>query len=470
MGHGPFTRAELLRHDNFSGVLAADIAIDGSNCSVYILMLHYWSEHVSSSVAGMRALSVLFGVALVLVVFFAAWRITADKMMALCAALLCAISPMFLVHSQDCRTYALATFLTTLSTWFFFRLLKTEQPRRTDFVIYVVAVSLSLLAHYSTCYIFMAHVVIALMERIDRRKWMMLSGAALLVGLVLLLWLFNGGFEGLGHIAVRNEAYRDQVTKNPEINTFFNASTPRTMLQGAITQLLWITGNGLGPIGGRVRFSLLLIAIPAALIVAGFITIKDKRSRTLMSTLLVLALSGTVYATALAAISGHTVAYEGLYGNFSAPWMLALMAISTVTLLRSTEGAKRFVAIVLIAAQLMITFTSLTIVYKGTHGTSTNQPAQFATRINDIACEHPDRFHIVYGEPMTAMLTNLYLCDALKDIRQEVDSTSDPAITLRSTENGIAPIVILQEPLGRTISWSEELERRERKKNSTPVH
>lgn len=447
VSNGPFTKALLDTHDNVRGVLASNLVLDGGNGILYIELLHGWAHLFSNDPVTLRMLSFILGMAVVFATYRAVLSITGDRTIAIVSGVICAASPMFVVHSQDCRTYALATLLTVVATAAYFRLLRAERLDVRMLAVYVLCASLSLFAHYSTVYVLLAHAAIAPLQRIPRWKWGMFIGAAAAVAVILVVWMWCAGLEGLEHIRVRDEMYRRIARENPDINTFFNATSLRTVVQGGIRQLMWSTGNAMTEVGGRLRLTMLSFAIPLFLIMAGFLRAERQLMRTVLVPLSILASSGTLYAVVLANITGHTISFQSLYANFSTPWMIALLACCSVVILRSYRGMRLAGFGVLAAMHVLLIAGSLRYVYSGYHGPSTARIDAPAERINAQAAAPHAPFRIVYGEPMTAMLTNVYLSDPLLNTPQVLDTLAVGAIELEHAGAAV-PEIIQAEALG----------------------
>src|SRR5947209_16693495 len=100
------------------GSMLAGIARDESTPPLYYVLAWAWSKAFGTGEAGLRALSALFGTAMVPLVYVTAKRL-ASRRAALVAALLISVSPWLVWYSQEARTYALVALLGALSFWSF---------------------------------------------------------------------------------------------------------------------------------------------------------------------------------------------------------------------------------------------------------------------------------------------------------------------------------------------------------------
>jgi mannosyltransferase len=157
------------------------------NQPFYFLMLRFWAQLFGESEFSLRFPSAVFGVATVLAAFVLA-RHLSNVWIALGAALLVAVSPVLIWHSQEVRFYALTAFLLVGSTYFLIRYLET---RRTWLVVaYAVIAFLGAYTHYYFLPLVAAHNLVALVwllrdrRHLDLVKWL---AAQLIVSLALIV-------------------------------------------------------------------------------------------------------------------------------------------------------------------------------------------------------------------------------------------------------------------------------------------
>jgi mannosyltransferase len=92
----------------------------------YYLWLHFWGQIFGWSEPAMRLPSVFFGTATVYLVYLIAKQIFKAENPALTAALFLATAPFHIYYSQEARMYSMATFLTTLSIYFFIKIINYQ--------------------------------------------------------------------------------------------------------------------------------------------------------------------------------------------------------------------------------------------------------------------------------------------------------------------------------------------------------
>jgi 4-amino-4-deoxy-L-arabinose transferase-like glycosyltransferase len=111
---------------------------------LYFVLAWPWSKMFGLSEFGLRSLSAVLGTATVPVAYAAARRLFSVRV-GLFAALLVACSPLLVWYSQEARPYALLVFLSTLSLFWFVRVLDDARP--ADFIGWSVVSTLALLTH-----------------------------------------------------------------------------------------------------------------------------------------------------------------------------------------------------------------------------------------------------------------------------------------------------------------------------------
>jgi len=123
------------------------------NMAVYYLFLKFWLK-VGSSEFFVRSLSVLFGLAAILVVYALGARLFRPRA-GLMAALLLAVNAFHVRYSQEARAYTLLVFLSALSSLLFVRCI--EDPRPRNWWLYTAASVLLVYAHFYGLLVVVAH-------------------------------------------------------------------------------------------------------------------------------------------------------------------------------------------------------------------------------------------------------------------------------------------------------------------------
>jgi mannosyltransferase len=171
---------------------------------LYYLLLHYWIKLFGDSEAAARALSALFGILAILVIY----RLAAflfDRATGLLSALLLALSLFHIEFAQEARMYALLALLSLCSLYFFLRLFD-EQRRASALVGYVLTTSLLMHTHVYGFFIviaenlFLFSLYFSRPEMLKRmfKRWLVLQ-AALVVLFLPWLSIMLRQFERVQH-------------------------------------------------------------------------------------------------------------------------------------------------------------------------------------------------------------------------------------------------------------------------------
>ena len=115
-----------------------------ANMSSYYFVLHYWL-YFGGSEYFVRALSVLFAIASVPVIYLLGRRLF-DSRVGLTAAALLAVNAYHVQYSQEARSYSLMVFLCLLSSLYFLKCL--TEPSRRNRVAYILSSALAVYAQF----------------------------------------------------------------------------------------------------------------------------------------------------------------------------------------------------------------------------------------------------------------------------------------------------------------------------------
>src|SRR5687768_5942253 len=141
------------------------VADSKANMSLYFATLRLWP--FTGDEVGMRSLSVLFGVLTVLPMVAIARRFL-PATLAVAAALLMAVNPLFLVELRDARGYSLAVLLCVTGTWLL--LVALESSRGWAWIAYGCVMAMALYAHFLSGLVLVAHVAFLAAARFRPRR------------------------------------------------------------------------------------------------------------------------------------------------------------------------------------------------------------------------------------------------------------------------------------------------------------
>lgn len=156
-----------------------------SHPPLYFLLLRAWMS-LGDGEFVVRFLSVIWGVIGVAALYLFGRRVLGERA-GLLAALLLAVSPIHVWHSQDARMYTMLFALTTLSSYFLIQVL--SRHRASDWLGYTLFTALSLYTHNTVLFTITAQALFAGVYIVRRREWSLLWKGGLAVALIGILYL-----------------------------------------------------------------------------------------------------------------------------------------------------------------------------------------------------------------------------------------------------------------------------------------
>ena len=162
-----------------------------ANMSVYYFLLHFWL-YFGGSEFFVRALSVLFAVASVPVIYLLGCRLF-DSRVGLMAAALMAVNAYHVQYSQDARSYSLMVLHCMLSSLYFLKCL--DEPSSRNRTAYVLSSAMAVYAQFFSALLLIAQwLSLKMLDRgqirpLTRRDW---RGIALLVSPVAVFIVTTG--------------------------------------------------------------------------------------------------------------------------------------------------------------------------------------------------------------------------------------------------------------------------------------
>ncbi len=127
------------------GAMLHEIRVGETTPPLYFLVAWVWAKIFGTGEVGLRALSALFGIGLI-PLLYACTRELVTRWAGVLAAAFAAVSPFLIWYSQEARAYALFALLCGLSFLFFARL--RHGPSRHDLVLWAVVSALAVLTHF----------------------------------------------------------------------------------------------------------------------------------------------------------------------------------------------------------------------------------------------------------------------------------------------------------------------------------
>ena len=161
---------------------------------VYYILAWVWTHIFGRGAADLRALSALFGTAVVPVAYLATERLLENRRAALCVAALASVNPLLIWYSQEARAYELLV-LTAACTLLAFAYAR-ERPTRRRLAAWALASGIALVSHYEAALVVVPEAVWLLAQHRRRRgPWLAVGFVAACGGalLPLLITQSNAG-------------------------------------------------------------------------------------------------------------------------------------------------------------------------------------------------------------------------------------------------------------------------------------
>lgn len=351
-----FTRADLEANRTVANTIAANQFMDSGNGPLFVIALHAWSKLLGVGTVTFRLFSLLWFVITMLLAFRLSRILFDSEGAALLSAAVLAITMLLLpVHI---RPYQMGTALALACTLQLVLALRTRVPSWRQITLYALLVIASLLTHFSTAYVLLAHPFVALIHRAPVRTWVRLMAGGAVSILAVTAWLLTIGQPGLEMMAKHNAYYADIVQVTPDPGSFFRATDARTLIEGIALQGAWAMSISLSSTGMALRGVALLMMIPWMLIIVTCRTASSVQHRHGIGALSALMFTALAYSSILAVISGHTVSFMAYYATFVTPYWALLVGHVTWSAFKG-EGRSRTLRLTLTAGTWAVLIASV---------------------------------------------------------------------------------------------------------------
>ncbi|TES96047.1 hypothetical protein E3J85_01430 [Patescibacteria group bacterium] len=165
----------------------------------YYFLLKLWTLILGESELALRGFSALFGMLLIIAVYFLVKNLF-NRKVALISSFLITIAPFFIQYSQEVRMYTLGAFLAVMSTFYLWKALHNNQARLNLYywIGYVVFTILAIYTHYFLIFTVIAQIAGVLLglivlpkkERTNLlKKWWHFGLSILFTAVFYLPWL-----------------------------------------------------------------------------------------------------------------------------------------------------------------------------------------------------------------------------------------------------------------------------------------
>ena len=396
-----FTSQEFKNEKGISNMIRANAERDSGNGFFYIMMVSWWTGFFGNSNLSVRMVSVIFSLLTSVVIFYLARDLFESENVAYWSSFLFSIHHLSFISGQEARSYAIGTFLITLSTALFFRICNWDgKPRGLEIFSFGLCSGLALLSHYLTCYIIFSQVLVAVLFYRKAAVWKSLVGAGFLASLVVLCWMVNGGLYGLKFMGARSEMYHTLSLMDPG-NAFYGKADFRTIVTGLFQMITHLFGIGFQYGGLRIREAIPFLVIPSLILFLNIKMLKERKESYIP--LIILGLAAPLFAMLLAIMSGHTVSFQVLYANFS----LAFVCIILGSLFESTwRNGGLLSRSMVVAYLLMMSASSLFIMVKERHDAGESRNLEAVAK--ELESNYQPGDTLIFATSQEALLRNLY--------------------------------------------------------------
>ncbi len=151
----------------------------------YWLLIRFWMQAFGNSVSAIRSLSVIFSILAFPALYWLCWELFGATAVGWIAIALVAVSPVHIFQAQNARPYSLWILLILVSSAALLRALR--KGRKLDWVVYGIALALSLYTYLFSIFVLISHGVYVVIRQ-GLRKSKGLSAYLLTSGLVILIF------------------------------------------------------------------------------------------------------------------------------------------------------------------------------------------------------------------------------------------------------------------------------------------
>lgn len=415
-----FTNSMVKSQNTINNVIRSTIIYDSGNSIAYNLMLHFWVQLFGNSDFAVRSLSLIFGCLIVCISYLISKKLFRDVLIAQVIVILICFHPLLIEYSRMARAYSMATFLSMLSTFFFIRII-TIKTRNSNYLYYILFVILSLLTHYLTSTIFIAHGLIFLFNVRDKITWIKYTTSVFIVFILFYVWLYFWGNAGLNIMNERSLNYTSAALNYKQGDNPLYIPASLTNLITCIIQVwLQVFGNSMQNLGFRIRELAILLILPISLIAFMFKNGSENPYLKICKLFLITVAVQMVYSLILAVKSKHCVSFQPHYAIFVAPYATILLGFS-ISYLYLKNVIKRLILFLCFFLVFVIQILSLAPIYNNASSRFplTNKPLIIASQINNF---YKEGEVVVFKNANTAKLVNLYLINK-KLIVERIDTT-----------------------------------------------
>ncbi len=316
-----FTKQDIRKLKIYGNVVEATVQ-NGGNSLVYNVLLSWWTKIFGNTNSSIRIISLIFGVLTVVLGYYFCRQLF-NKQTAIIAGLMLCVHPSLVEYGQLARAYVPATFFVLASTYSLYQVTVSMRHIWLHIPMYVFCVCLSILCHYQTIFIFVAHILLVIFFR-GHRKALIEYTIMLICSLALLaVWMYNGGFEGT-KIMAENDSLWNHHTALP--SDLSDTHSLKSIIYNVGHNWMKIFGNKYYDLGVARWAILSLLLIPFTILFFVFRKIRKSEYFRPAMFLLFPFLIHTISSIVVGLRSGSILAYDIRYAAWVMPIACLMLA------------------------------------------------------------------------------------------------------------------------------------------------
>jgi hypothetical protein len=354
------------------------------------------------------------------------------------------------------RGYATSLCFTTAAAYVVLRITDGIANPRKKILLYVSFALLALLAilsHYLSVAIFIFLAIWLVTSKNFFKEHLLTAALAfVIISAIMFLWMKNGGSEGLEEMRKIDAWYLKNTSE--QVHT-----SPRSLAEGSIQQLMGIFGNYGQYLGFRLRSIAFLLVFPITAILLSLNLYKNIPARKAVTFFGGAVISVVAFSALLAVKAGHTTSFNARYGVYAIPFASALLAAALHAVASgSMSKMKKFFMGFSLAVTFIVFIFSAIPAYSGIAATYHSNP-QLHKDILDFKLDKyysNDQYEplakriehmyaagdtVIYSDWNTAQVVNLFLRNSDKSITQTVHIDSKNQILLYEHVSGSYKII-----------------------------
>lgn len=414
-----FTKQDIRKLKTYHNVVNATVQ-NGGNSLVYNLTLSWWTKLTGNSNTAIRMISLIFGVFTVVLGYYFCRQLF-NKQTAVIASLLLCIHPILVEFGQLARAYVPATFFILASTYSLYQVTVSKKHIWLHIPLYVLCVCLSILCHYQTIFIFIAHILLVAFFR-GHRKALIEYAIMLTCSLGLLaIWMYNGGFEGTKIMAEHDSLWNHH---HAVISELADTHSVKSIVYNVGHNWMKIFGNNYYDLGAAKWAILVLLLIPFTILF--FVFRKIRRSEYFRPAMFVVFpfVIQTLASIVVGLRSGSILAYDIRYAAWVMPFACLMLAFGIAQMIKEKHKYIR---------NLGYSFAAITVLIMLLSGhpeiinpEAAKRQETFAYRDAAEFIEHESSIQdkVYFNNKKDAILTNFYV-DRDVTVRQFIDPLVD---------------------------------------------